>query len=82
MTTQNVSEAEAFHAFLGHALANGGKGKLPEELLQDWRAQREYDVTVAELGECIADMEAGKGRPLSEFADEMRAKYKIPPGSA
>lgn len=40
MTTQQISEAEAFYAFLGEQISNGGVSKSPEELLRLWREMR------------------------------------------
>ena len=49
------------------------------DLAQEWEAERrEFKETVAELRSGIADMEAGLGRPITEFDAEMRKKYNIP----
>ena len=79
ITQQDVDQ---FNQFVVHKLSNGGAESMVE-LAREWEThRREYAETVAELSECIADMEAGKGRPLKEFADEMRKKYDIPDSKA
>jgi hypothetical protein len=42
----------------------------PEELLQAWRQQREYDEKLAAVEEGVRDVEAGRMRPLRELLDE------------
>jgi hypothetical protein len=75
-------DVENFNRFLAEKLANGGADSMVE-LAAQWEAsRREYAQTVAALGECIADMEAGRGRPFAEFVAEIRAKYNIPATNA
>jgi hypothetical protein len=51
------------------------------ELARQWEwERREFDETVAELREGIADMEAGKGRLFSESMAELRQRLGIPDG--
>ena len=53
------------------------------ELAKQWEAeQRQSAETVAELLVSMADMEAGRGRPLADIAAEMRKKFNIPAGDA
>lgn len=77
MSTSIPTEAEAFQTFLAKEIANGGRHKSPEELVQDWRRERqEFDETVAALREAIDDMNAGDhGRPLDEVMRDIRAKH-------
>ena len=79
LSTQiTASEVAAFREFAKSKLENGPVSSVVE-LAQEWEWQRrEFNETVAELRECIADMEAGKGRLLEESIAEMRARYNIP----
>lgn len=71
-------ELEGFHDFATKRVDNGGAESLAE-LLSEWLSRREYRETVAEVSECIADMEAGVGRPLDEVDAELRAKHGFAP---
>ena len=73
MNASTTSEAEAFYAYLGHELANGGKSRSPEQLLALWREREE---TIAAVQEGLADAEAGRMRPLRELLDEARRTNK------
>ena len=78
ITQQDVDQ---FNQFVAAKLCNGGAESMVD-LARQWEAERtEYNETVAELSQCIGDMEAGHGRPLKEFADEMREKYNLPSDS-
>ena len=77
MSMQSPTEAEAFYQFLGQTLSQGQRETPPEALLRKWRAQKEYQETVEAIREGMADIEAGRGTPLEEFAAEMRKKFGI-----
>jgi len=80
MSTSTPTEAESFQTFLAKEIANGGRHKSPEELVQDWRRERqEFDETVAALREAIDDMNAGdEGRPVAEVFDDLRREFGWP----
>jgi hypothetical protein len=82
MNTAPSTEAESFQLFLSKELANGGRHKSPEELVDQWRReQQEFADTVAAVQEAIDDMNAGDpGRPLSEVARDIRKKHGWPEG--
>ncbi|MCG8449994.1 MAG: hypothetical protein MI725_10515 [Pirellulales bacterium] len=61
MSTGNTSEVQAFYSFLEQRLNAGGVLGTPEQLLKDWRANREYQETVDDVRQGVADYEAGKG---------------------
>ena len=74
---QAPTELETFHHFLSEQLATGNKELSPEEFLRLWRAQqRDYDETIEAVKEGVADMEAGRVRPLRDVAEEIRRKHK------
>ena len=72
------TELETFHQFLSEQLASGNKDLSPEEFLRLWRTrQREHDETIEAVKEGVADMEAGRTRPLADVAEEIRRKHKF-----
>ena len=77
MSTSLPTDAESFQVFLTKEIANGGRHKSPEELVQDWRRERqEFDETVVALREAIDDMNAGdRGRPLADVMRDLRAEF-------
>ena len=76
MSTQGSTDTQAFFDFLAAQIDSDGKHKSPEELLQEWRAERrEYQETVAEIKQAITDMEAGRGTPLEQVARELREEF-------
>jgi len=77
LTSQDIA---SFNTFVAGKLTSGSADSLVD-LARQWEAQRrDYDETVAELRESMADMEAGRGRLLADFATDMRKKYDIPAG--
>ncbi len=74
-----AAHLEQFHQFALGKVSSGEAQSL-STLAAEWEAsQREYDEAVVELRECIADMEAGVGRPLREVDAELRAKHGFAP---
>jgi predicted transcriptional regulator len=73
--TQHPTESEAFYAFLGEQIQNGGRHTPPEELLKHWR--QEFNETVEAIRRGMADIEAGRYRSLAEVDADMRQKYGI-----
>ena len=79
ITSQDLA---SFNTFVAGKLTSGTDVSLVD-LAREWETERrEYKETAAELRECIADMEAGRGRLLSDFAAEMRGKYNMSAGDA
>lgn len=77
MVTSTQTEAESFHYFLAKEIANGGRHKSPEDLLQDWRrVQQELRESAESIREAIDDMHAGdRGQPVAEVFDEIRRAH-------
>ncbi|WP_254510862.1 hypothetical protein [Anatilimnocola floriformis] len=76
LTTQELAD---FNHFATGKLTAGSAESIVE-LARQWEwERREFNETVAELRQGLADMEAGKGRPLAEFDAEFRKKYNLPP---
>ena len=69
-----------FHQFVEFAtgvLATGSPDTSLDELLKQWREQREFDETVEDLRRGHADYLAGKGRPAAEVFTEIRQRLGI-----
>ncbi|MCZ6794554.1 MAG: hypothetical protein O7J95_13170 [Planctomycetota bacterium] len=76
MSAQSPTELETFQQFLSEHLASGDTGLSPEELVRLWRArQDEYAEAVEAVREGVADMEAGRTRPLEDAAEEIRRRH-------
>lgn len=76
-TTQDFAD---FTKFVTGKLKSGPANSIVD-LAHQWEAERrEFDETVAELRECAADMEAGKGKLFAESMAALRNKHNIPQG--
>lgn len=71
MSADSSNDVEAFYLYLGEQLHLGLPSQQPEALLAAWRKKREYDETVAAVREGVADMDAGRMRPVRELLDEL-----------
>jgi len=67
-------DVEAFYNFLGQKLGDAGEQCTPEQLLEDWRASQEYKETVADVRQGIADIKAGKGKPVDDAFSAVQKK--------
>ena len=79
MSQQVVTDLLAFRQFLDVQIASGRANLTPEEIVRLWREnRREFEETVAEVKEALADVAAGdRGVPAEEFMNDLRArKYK------
>ncbi len=80
MITEQKSDLERFHQFVGELLGNGCAGRSPEDVLDEWRAlnptEEEFAEGVAAIREALADIETGEvGRPIEEVLADLRRKY-------
>ena len=71
MSTESLSEAEAFYQFLGNRLKVRESEESLEQLLEIWRNRQEYLQTVETVQEGVRDMEAGRMSPLRELLDKL-----------
>ena len=71
------TEAESFQLYLAGQIANGGRHKSPEELLEQWRRDlNERQESVAAIREALDEMDRGvPGVPLDEAAQRIRQKH-------
>ncbi|MBI1900278.1 MAG: hypothetical protein HYS13_04070 [Planctomycetia bacterium] len=79
MSGQVVTDLLEFRQFLDAQIASGRANLTPEETVRLWReSRREFEETVAELKDALADVAAGdRGVPAGEFMKDLRARnYK------
>ena len=69
-------DLHSFNQFAVEKLKSGNAGSL-EELIQQWRLVREGEEVNAAIQRGIADVDAGRTRPLDEFWDEFSKKHNI-----
>lgn len=79
MATDPNTELAQFEQFIKRQVQNG-RNLSPEEALDLYRVEHpdpnEFDASVAELREALADVDAGAaGVPLEEFVRQRRARH-------
>lgn len=75
MTVPETSTLENFHRFIGEQLQmNAAVRMSPEQALALWRDQQE---TVQAIREGLADVDAGRTKPLEQFRREIEARHGI-----
>ncbi len=68
-----ASSLHEFHSFVGEQLQLGAGAKMsPEEALLIWR---ERQATVAAIREGLADVEAGRTKPLEQFLADFQSRH-------
>ena len=72
MFPQPRSALQDFHAFIGRELAKDGPVPSPEECVLLWRERCEV---LAAVREGLADVEAGRTRPMEELLAELESMH-------
>jgi predicted transcriptional regulator len=76
MDTHETSVLEDFHQFIGEQLRSDEAAQMsPEQALALWRDRQE---TVQAIREGLADVEAGRTKPLDEFLADFQVRHEIP----
>ena len=70
-------DLHSFNLFAIEQLRNGEAESI-EELLKRWRLAKEREEVNTAIRKGVADVEAGRTRPLDEFWDEFSQRYDIP----
>jgi hypothetical protein len=66
---------EKFHQFIGEQLLSDAAAQMsPEQALALWRERQEC---VEAVQEGLADVEAGRTKPLNEFLSDFQARHGI-----
>lgn len=79
MSTDNSTELELFHRYIGEQLKNGEANLSPEEALDLWRCQHpaseDLKESVAAVTQGLSDIGAGRSKPLEQFLDEFHGTH-------
>lgn len=70
-------EIDSFHQFASEQCAGLGIEVSLEELLVLWRQEREYSETVEDVRRGIHDFDAGRGQPLADAFQDVRAQLGL-----
>ena len=74
MATETQSELADFYQFIGQQVADRNVKISPEQAVALWRHRQEE---LAAIREGLADVEAGRTRPVEEFIAEFRQRHDI-----
>jgi predicted transcriptional regulator len=66
------SDIEAFVAFVREQTSSGECAPSIADFAQQWEAQRQREEVNVAVREGLADIEAGRTRPASEFVAEVK----------
>ncbi len=74
MSVISTHPLAAFHKFVGDQLQNADASLMsPEEALARWR---ERQSTLSAIQEGLADIDAGRTRPVEELLEELQARLR------
>ena len=78
MDAHETSVLEDFHRFIGEQLRSDETAQMsPEQALALWRERQE---TLVAIREGLADVKAGRIKPLDEFVADFEARHGIAAG--
>ena len=72
-----LQQLDQFTRFAKAKLREDERELSLEECLQLWRRQIEEDETIADIKQGLADIEAGRVKPLKEAVDDVRRQLGI-----
>lgn len=76
MSATTTNPLAEFHKFVGEQLLEADASLVsPEDVLARWR---ERQSTLAAIREGLADIDAGRTRPVEELLEELRARLPTP----
>jgi hypothetical protein len=70
-------EIDSFHQFAHSQLGTSQPPESLQDCLNQYRQQREYEETVADLRQAKSESEAGLGIPLEEAAELLREELRL-----
>ena len=77
MNPAETNVLQSFHQFLGRQLESASAALIsPEQALALWREEQE---TIAAVREGLADVNAGRTKPLDQFDREFRQRHGLEP---
>ena len=75
MSTSETHTLEDFHRFIGEQLRSDAAAKMsPEQALALWRERHE---SIEAIEEGLADVEAGRTRPLDQFLADFEVRHAV-----
>ncbi len=85
MATERFNDLRAFKGFIEEQLSNEGADPSLDEALVNWEIENQTDEeredTIRAIHQGLADVEAGRTRPLEDFDRDFRLKHGLPPRS-
>jgi hypothetical protein len=82
MATERANDLRAFRDFATEKLSNGGAEMTLDEALGLWEAENqtpeELEDTLRAIREGLADVEAGRVRPVEDVVRDLCQKHNIP----
>ena len=76
MPISHTESLADFHEFVGRQLERGECARMSaEEAVVRWR---EHQATLAAIREGLADIDAGRTRPVEDLIGELRARLPAP----
>ena len=82
MAVERANDLRAFKGFIEQRLSNGGADLRLDDALVDWeienQSDEERDATIQGIRDGLADVEAGRTRPIEEFDREFRSRRGLP----
>ncbi len=83
MATDRANDLHAFRSFIDRQLEQGGPLPTLDEALARWEyenaSEEEREEARAAICRGLADLDAGRVRPIEEFDREFRAKHGMTP---
>jgi hypothetical protein len=73
-----ISDLDNFHRFAAEKLRSGGADLDLDELLMLWYDEQDRDQVNAIIQQGLEDIEAGRGRPARQVAEELRQRFNLP----
>lgn len=74
--TQN--DLDAFHRFATDRLKRSDEKLTIDDLVIEWDSMRNREHINAAIREGLADIDAGRTRPVDQVTEELRRKHNIP----
>ena len=76
--TVTQHELDSFHRFATDRLRRGEEELTIDDLVIEWDSMRNRDQINAAIREGLADIDAGRTRPVDQVTEELRRKHNIP----
>ena len=71
-------ELDSFHRFATERLRKSGEELTIDDLVIEWDSVRNREEINSAIREGLADIDAGRTRPVDQVTEELRRKHNIP----